>query len=60
MQFESSRFEPEYYDLTTDPDERLNLYPTLDLDVKARLAAQLEAMHGCSGAVSCQKADRGA
>ncbi|HEY6892161.1 MAG TPA: sulfatase [Solirubrobacter sp.] len=59
VQFESPRFAPEYYDLTTDPDERLNLYPTLDAGLRARLAAQLGQMHACEGGASCQAADLG-
>jgi arylsulfatase A-like enzyme len=57
IQFESPRFEPEYYDLTTDPDERRNLYPTLGLERRAQLASQVELMHACSGSGSCQTAD---
>jgi N-acetylglucosamine-6-sulfatase len=57
VQFESPRFAPEYYDLTADPDERHNLYPALDPERRAQLAAQVELMHGCSGGASCQAAD---
>jgi arylsulfatase A-like enzyme len=57
VQFESPRFEPEYYDLTTDPDERQNVYPTLSAGRKAQLAAQLEVMHACDGGPSCRAAD---
>jgi N-acetylglucosamine-6-sulfatase len=57
VQFESPRFAPEYYDLTTDPDERQNLYPTLDPGLQAQLAAQLDQMHACEGGASCQAAD---
>jgi arylsulfatase A-like enzyme len=57
VQFESARFAPEYYDLTTDPDERQNLYPTLPVARRAQLAAQLELMHACAGGASCRAAD---
>ncbi len=57
VQFESPRFAPEYYDLTTDPDERQNLFDTLTPDRKAQLAAQVEQMHACSGGPSCHAAD---
>ena len=57
VQFESARFAPEYYDLTTDPDERQNLFDTLTPDRKAQLAAQVEQMHACEGGPSCRAAD---
>jgi N-acetylglucosamine-6-sulfatase len=57
VQFESPRFAPEYYDLATDPDERLNLYPTLTPQRRDQLAAQIALMHSCSGGASCQSAD---
>jgi N-acetylglucosamine-6-sulfatase len=57
VQFESPRFEPEYYDLTTDPDERHNLFDTLTPERKAQLAAQVELMHACEGGRSCRAAD---
>jgi arylsulfatase A-like enzyme len=57
VQFESARFAPEYYDLTTDPDERQNLYPELSMSRKAQLAAQVELMHACEGGASCRAAD---
>jgi arylsulfatase A-like enzyme len=57
VQFDSSRFEPEYYDLSTDADERQNLFPTLSAQRKAQLAAQAELMHACEGGPSCRTAD---
>jgi N-acetylglucosamine-6-sulfatase len=57
VQYDSPRFIPEYYDLTSDPDERLNLYPTLEPQLKDQLAAQLAQMHACTGGASCQTAD---
>jgi arylsulfatase A-like enzyme len=57
VQFASPRFAPEYYDLTTDPDERRNVYSQLSPARQAQLAASVEAMHGCSGGASCHAAD---
>jgi N-acetylglucosamine-6-sulfatase len=57
VQFESPRFAPEYYDLTTDPGERQNVYGSLDPGRRAQLAAQVELMHACSGSASCRAAD---
>jgi arylsulfatase A-like enzyme len=59
VQFDSPRFAPEYYDLTTDPDERFNVFATLPPERQTQLAAQAALMRACSGAASCQTADRG-
>ncbi|WP_037495380.1 sulfatase family protein [Solirubrobacter soli] len=59
VQFDSPRFAPEYYDLTTDPDERVNVFGTLSPARQAQLAAQAEQLHACSGGGWCQTADRG-
>jgi N-acetylglucosamine-6-sulfatase len=57
VQFESPRFAPEYYDLTTDPDERRNLFETLTPERKGQLAAQVAVLHNCEGRRSCRAAD---
>jgi arylsulfatase A-like enzyme len=59
VRFNSPRFAPEFYDLTTDPDERANVYATLTAERKAQLEAQVELLHTCSDGPSCQAADRG-
>jgi arylsulfatase A-like enzyme len=60
VQFDSPRFAPEFYDLTTDPDERVNVFDTLTPERKAQLAAQVELMHACGGGTSCRTADASA
>jgi arylsulfatase A-like enzyme len=49
---------PEYYDLTSDPYERRNVYASLPPERRQRLAVILEALRTCVG-VSCLTADSG-
>src|SRR5262249_37761719 len=47
VQYDNPRRPPEYYDLTTDPDERSNIYASLPPGRQQELAARLEALHTC-------------
>ena len=49
----------EYYDLAADPDARRNVFASLPSSRQAQLADRLARLRACSGAVSCQSADRG-
>ncbi|MGI8624120.1 MAG: sulfatase family protein [Solirubrobacteraceae bacterium] len=43
----------EFYDLSTDPDERANVFGDLSLRHRERLAARLAALRVCVGAPAC-------
>jgi arylsulfatase A-like enzyme len=58
VEYDNPSRAPEFYDLTTDPFERDNVYGLLPPERKAELARRLAAMRTCVG-VTCLTADQG-
>jgi arylsulfatase A-like enzyme len=58
VEYDNPSRAPEFYDLTTDPFERSNVYASLPPERQAQLARRVAAMRACVG-VTCLQGDQG-